>query len=51
MLLGLSRMAQIGIGYFGPVTETAVMAFQKARGLPETGIVDGATWAAIEGEA
>ena len=34
-------------GYFGPVTQAAVMAYQKAHGLPQTGIIDQATFAAM----
>ncbi len=34
-------------GYFGPLTEAAVIAFQKAHGLPQSGIVDQATLAAM----
>lgn len=31
-------------GSFGPATRAAVLNFQKAKGLPRTGIVDWATW-------
>lgn len=31
-------------GYFGPMTEEAVIAFQRLFGLLENGIVDAATW-------
>lgn len=34
-------------GVFGDATENAVRAFQRANGLPETGIVDEATWNAL----
>jgi hypothetical protein len=34
-------------GQFGPRTQTAVKAFQLHSALPETGIVDAATWAAL----
>jgi len=34
-------------GAFGPITKKAVMAFQKKHGLPETGVVDSATWDAL----
>jgi peptidoglycan hydrolase-like protein with peptidoglycan-binding domain len=36
-------------GYFGSVTATAVMAFQKAKGLPSTGIVGPKTRGLING--
>jgi peptidoglycan hydrolase-like protein with peptidoglycan-binding domain len=32
---------------FGPKTESAVKVQQKAAGLPQTGVVDGATWGAL----
>ena len=35
-------------GDFGKVTEKALKSFQRARGLPMTGVADGATWAALE---
>lgn len=34
-------------GYFGPVTKSAVMAFQKLYGQPQTGIVNSLVWNAI----
>ncbi len=34
-------------GGFGGMATAATRAFQKANGLPETGIVDGATWAKL----
>ena len=34
-------------GEFGGTTEEVVAAFQTKRGLPVTGVVDGATWAAL----
>ncbi|MCA9234961.1 MAG: membrane dipeptidase [Planctomycetales bacterium] len=34
-------------GDFGPATESAVIAFQRSRQLPESGIVDAATWTAL----
>lgn len=34
-------------GAFGPKTETAVRAFQAARGLNVTGVVDAPTWSAL----
>jgi hypothetical protein len=36
-------------GQFGPVTKKAVMAHQKAKKLPVTGIVDAKTWKSITG--
>lgn len=46
---GLSQAGcTIGLdGAFGSETETAVQAFQKANGLPVTGLVDRQTWAAL----
>jgi peptidoglycan hydrolase-like protein with peptidoglycan-binding domain len=34
-------------GIFGPLTETATREFQQQAGLPVTGVVDEATWAAL----
>ena len=34
-------------GQFGPNTEGGVLAFQRSVGLPDTGVVDNATWAAL----
>ena len=34
-------------GYFGNVTAASVRAFQAARGLAQTGVIDGATWPAL----
>lgn len=34
-------------GDFGPVTESAVTAFQKSQSLPTTGVVDEGTWKAL----
>lgn len=34
-------------GYFGPVTEIAVKAFQRRVGLTPSGVVDAATWQAL----
>lgn len=34
-------------GYFGSMTEQAVIAFQRLFGLPQNGIVDAATWEEI----
>ncbi|MGG6468796.1 peptidoglycan-binding protein [Saccharococcus caldoxylosilyticus] len=36
-------------GYFGPITEQAVKAFQASVRLPATGIVDDATYAKLKG--
>lgn len=36
-------------GPFGPQTETALLAFQRAHGLPATGVTDIATWRALLG--
>jgi peptidoglycan hydrolase-like protein with peptidoglycan-binding domain len=36
-------------GRFGPATRDAVLAFQKAKGLPVTGTVAALTWAALAG--
>lgn len=39
---------QLGVdGEFGPGTAAGVRAFQKQVSLPETGVVDSATWAAL----
>jgi peptidoglycan hydrolase-like protein with peptidoglycan-binding domain len=38
-------------GFFGPITEAALRAFQKARGLPVTATTTPATWAAVRGQA
>ena len=35
-------------GSFGPMTQSAVKAFQTSRGLSATGVVDAATWNAVE---
>lgn len=34
-------------GYFGPVTKSAVTAFQRLYGMPETGVVNSIVWDAI----
>ena len=34
-------------GVYGPATRQAVLAFQRESGLPQTGAVDGDTWAAL----
>jgi hypothetical protein len=36
-------------GEFGPATEKAVKAYQKSKGLPETGIVDQKTFKSLKG--
>ena len=38
-------------GVFGPITEGAVKAAQQHARLTATGVVDGATWAAVEAAA
>jgi len=35
-------------GVYGPATERAVRGLQRGRGMPETGIVDAATWEAVD---
>lgn len=40
--------ACVADGDFGPGTESKVKAFQLAKGLKDTGVVDDATWAALE---
>lgn len=36
-------------GLFGPITEASVVYLQGQHGLPETGVVDDATWAVLDG--
>jgi hypothetical protein len=36
-------------GLFGPITEASVIYLQGQNGLPQTGVVDDATWAVLEG--
>lgn len=44
----LPETARLGVdGEFGPATAAGVRAFQKQAGLPETGVVDAPTWAAL----
>ena len=38
-------------GYFNEATKRAVLAFQKAQGLPQTGVVNAATAAKLEEKA
>ena len=38
------------IGTFGPKTEAAVKAWQKANGLKDDGVVGDATWSKLFGE-
>jgi Putative peptidoglycan binding domain len=45
---GSVRLSPID-GLFGPITEGSVKYFQKQNGLSETGVVDDATWQALEG--
>jgi peptidoglycan hydrolase-like protein with peptidoglycan-binding domain len=35
-------------GIFGPITEASVIYLQGQSGLPQTGVVDDATWAVLE---
>lgn len=39
------------IGPFGPKTEASLLAFQRAHGVPATGVTDIATWRALLGPA
>ena len=45
-----NRLLELGLlktnptGYFGPFTQEAVVAFQRSRGLTDTGFVDRQTW-------
>lgn len=47
-VLQLQRLLSVTpvTGFFGPITEAAVIALQKARGLKQTGTTTDATWAA-----
>jgi peptidoglycan hydrolase-like protein with peptidoglycan-binding domain len=43
-----ARGARLAVdGAFGPQTRNAVIAFQRARHLPATGVADAATWKAL----
>lgn len=46
-LASLGLFAAAPTGYFGPVTASALRAYQSARGLPATGMLDGATRASL----
>ncbi len=37
-------------GYFGSLTQAAIVSFQKAKNIPETGVIDAATFAAMNGK-
>lgn len=49
-----TRLANLGFfqgeitGYFGELTEAAVIAFQQSRGLAADGVVGSTTWAALQ---
>lgn len=45
---GTVRLSPVD-GLFGPLTEGSVRFFQQREGLADTGIVDDATWEALEG--
>ena len=38
-------------GFFGPITDTALLTFQKAHGLDATGTTTPATWAAVRSQS
>jgi peptidoglycan hydrolase-like protein with peptidoglycan-binding domain len=44
---GTIRLSAVD-GYFGPITEASVTFFQNRVGLAATGVVDDATWQAVE---
>ena len=46
-LLGVTPVS----GYFGPITHSALVDFQRAHGLEATGTTTPATWAAVRGGA
>lgn len=45
--LGVAKAGDPGYGTFGPLTEQAVIRYQKMRGLEADGVVGPATWMAI----
>lgn len=47
-LLGLVEPGEPGFGLFGPRTEAAVTAFQRAHGLDPDAVVGPKTWAALD---
>ncbi|ADV67748.1 peptidoglycan-binding domain-containing protein [Deinococcus maricopensis] len=48
-LMDVSRIdrGKGGDGWYGPMTEANIIAFQSANGLPANGVVDAATWRAL----
>ena len=52
-VLQLQRLLSVTpvTGFFGPITEAALIAFQKAHGLSATGTTTPATWAAVRSAA
>jgi peptidoglycan hydrolase-like protein with peptidoglycan-binding domain len=47
-VLALQKRLKVSAsGWFGPKTLTAVVAFQKSKKLPQTGVVNAATWKAL----
>jgi len=45
---GSVRLSKVD-GIFGPITEESVKYLQRKSGLPESGVVDDATWQVLEG--
>lgn len=43
-----SVLSPVTDGSFGPATKDAVISYQRTYGLPQTGVVDEATWNSIE---